>query len=676
MKLPFILGAALLAPLSQSVADRFGSGTNAFTLEFESIGDAGNAAGTGGYGAVVYDFRISTHEVSEDVLQRAVNAGMTGVTAGAWTGNQPAAFVDWFEAAAFVNFLNTDRGYTPAYDLSWDGESWTMNLWSSGNAWQLGGENLYRHKDAYYFLPSENEWFKAAYYKGGGTKAGYWTYATRSDSPIGFLTNTAVTQAVGSYSSYPSPYGTFDQSGNAWELMVSATSAPYARGGGAGGFYSSTYYASTFRDFHVGDVAGMGFRLATPAVVGPTVPSDPTAAIAASLFRAPTNVRVSRPDAGGAAIVAWDAPPVLSGVARRGYLLQWSSNGGTTWITGDTPLDAVATSSTVAGLDASKAYVFRVAATSDAGTGAYSEPTLEFTAGALPPAPTPLSTTAGPGRVTVRWAALPAGQSVSDYVVEVSSDTGNTWTEHPNRGDSNTREVTVTNLTPNQLHWFRVRAVNMTGKGTASAHLAATPTATAPAAPLNVKAEPLNAGAAVDWTFGSTGGSPITNMALEQSSDGGATWQAVALAAPLSTTNPRAIVTGLVNGKAYTFRVTTTNAIGTSTASAPSSPVTPRLDVPFAGGRMRDDGLIELAAGIKVGNDTSTVTVFVNPVAPSFTAPSSLPAGVTAIEGLPTTVALGAFTGPDGDGTSPDGSQWTVDVRWWPRPVARFRHKA
>jgi hypothetical protein len=33
----------------------------------------------------------------------------------------------------------------------------TMTLWSSAQAWQAGGENMYRHKDAYYFLPSEDE---------------------------------------------------------------------------------------------------------------------------------------------------------------------------------------------------------------------------------------------------------------------------------------------------------------------------------------------------------------------------------------------------------------------------------------------------------------------------------------------------------------------------------------
>ena len=232
MKLPLVLGVALLVPLSQSDADTFGNGTNAFTLTFESIGDAGNAAGTGGYGAVVYDFRISTHEVSEDVLQRAVNSGLTGVTAGAWNGDQPGAFVDWFEAAAFVNFLNTDRGFTPAYDLSWDGESWTMNLWSSGDAWQLGGENLYRHKDAHYFLPSENEWFKAAYYKGGGTDAGYWNYPTQQDTaPTAVASGTLAGTAVFDGQDQPAPvlangglsaYGPSGMGGNVAEWTESA----------------------------------------------------------------------------------------------------------------------------------------------------------------------------------------------------------------------------------------------------------------------------------------------------------------------------------------------------------------------------------------------------------------------------------------------------------------------
>jgi formylglycine-generating enzyme required for sulfatase activity len=281
MKLLPILGAALLAPLTQSVADTFGSGTNTFSLEFESIGDAGNAAGAGGIGAVIYDFRLSTTEISEDVLQRAVNAGLTGVTAGAWSGDQPAAFVDWFEAAAFVNFLNTDRGFTAAYDLSWDGESWTMNLWSSAEAWQLGGENLYRHKDAFYFLPSEDEWFKAAYYMGGGTNAGYWSYPTQQDTAptavdSGTLAGTAVYDgreepASVSASGGLSSYGQRGLGGNvaewtesAWDGLNNSSSEDRTVRGGDW-FGSFDQLAHTSRDINAPlyESDFIGFRVAS-----------------------------------------------------------------------------------------------------------------------------------------------------------------------------------------------------------------------------------------------------------------------------------------------------------------------------------------------------------------------------------------------------------------------------
>ena len=39
-----------------------------------------------------------------------------------------------------------------------------------------------RNAGAKYFLPSENEWYKAAFYKGGGTNAGYGLYPTKSDA--------------------------------------------------------------------------------------------------------------------------------------------------------------------------------------------------------------------------------------------------------------------------------------------------------------------------------------------------------------------------------------------------------------------------------------------------------------------------------------------------------------
>jgi formylglycine-generating enzyme len=153
------------------------------------------------------------------------------VTAFPWTDSQPAGSMSWFQAAAFVNWLNVQR--TPglkAYNLT--GVS-SLTPWASVDAWQAGGENLYRHKDAYYFLPSEDEWYKAAYHKNDGVTANYWDYATGSNSiPIAVASGTTAGTAVyNGETDTPvavdnagglSAYGTMGQNGNLWEWNESA----------------------------------------------------------------------------------------------------------------------------------------------------------------------------------------------------------------------------------------------------------------------------------------------------------------------------------------------------------------------------------------------------------------------------------------------------------------------
>ncbi len=98
---------------------------------------------------------------------------------------------------------------------------------------------------AEYFLPTENEWYKAAYYKTGGTNAGYWLYPWCSNTPpvntlsatgtnnANFFNGSAYTVAsagwggattpVGAFASSPGPYGTFDMVGNVGQWSKTAT---------------------------------------------------------------------------------------------------------------------------------------------------------------------------------------------------------------------------------------------------------------------------------------------------------------------------------------------------------------------------------------------------------------------------------------------------------------------
>ncbi len=237
----FLVVAALLAAFSFTsrisaqiitATDAFGSGANTFTIDFVDIGNAGNAADTTEFGAVPYDYRIGKFEISQNQIDRATVNGMANVTAGAWLANQPAANISWVQAAAFVNWLNTSTGKQAAYNLTFSG-SWSMTLWSSADAWQLGGENLYRHKDAYYFMPSDNEWYKAAYFNPAGSN--YFNFPTGSDTfptPVTSGTNadTAVfnlpsmiaAPAMVDSAGGLSPYGTMGQGGNVFEWNETA----------------------------------------------------------------------------------------------------------------------------------------------------------------------------------------------------------------------------------------------------------------------------------------------------------------------------------------------------------------------------------------------------------------------------------------------------------------------
>ena len=278
------LAAACSCQTTQAGTVSFGSGGNAFSMEFVEIGSPGNADDTTGSpnpaGKVDYTYQMGKFEVSEDMITKFNASQALTITKDTRGTDKPATSVSWNEAARFVNWLNTSTGGTEAYQFTTGGVNDDIALWSSADAWQLGGENRFRHKDAQYWLPSMDEWYKAAYYDptsstyfgfptGGstaptavasGTTAGTAVYAGAAADPAD------ITQAGGL-----SPFGIMGLGGNVFEWEETTldltnglgSSSRGVRGGlwssGSGNLSSSPRFSNTPA---VGS-GGVGFRVAS-----------------------------------------------------------------------------------------------------------------------------------------------------------------------------------------------------------------------------------------------------------------------------------------------------------------------------------------------------------------------------------------------------------------------------
>ncbi len=175
-RIPILL-VAILASTASAHADLFGTGTNQFSIDFVAIGHAGNAADATGYGAVGYNYRIGRTEVSIDQFfkARAADGRIGNGDENFWNNgaltvgvNAPASRMSWFDAAMFCNWLTTGDAYTGAYQFNGSGVMTCLD-----RTFRNGGGLAY-------VLPSEDEWYKAAYFKPDGN--GYSLYASGLNS--------------------------------------------------------------------------------------------------------------------------------------------------------------------------------------------------------------------------------------------------------------------------------------------------------------------------------------------------------------------------------------------------------------------------------------------------------------------------------------------------------------
>ncbi|MCE5277897.1 MAG: SUMF1/EgtB/PvdO family nonheme iron enzyme [Planctomycetaceae bacterium] len=177
-----------MATGSGAQADVFGTGANQFTIDFVVISNATNPVS--GRGIVLTDYRTSVFEITNGQWNKfkAEYGPVKGYPTGAYDGTSlvwggddcPTNMVSWYEAAQFVNWLNISTGHHAAYKFTGTQgqDDYTYANWTAAEA--AGGVNLRRHKDAYYFLPTEDEWVKAAYWNGTTMQ----DYATRPGESV------------------------------------------------------------------------------------------------------------------------------------------------------------------------------------------------------------------------------------------------------------------------------------------------------------------------------------------------------------------------------------------------------------------------------------------------------------------------------------------------------------
>lgn len=311
--LPAAVALALLLLGGAAKSNVFDLGPGLTNLETVPIGDPGNRGYP--FGAVSYSYHIGRYEVTTaqycdflnhkaksdpyglyhtrmadtstfgygcNIQQSGADGDYSYSVATDWA-NRPVNYVSFWAACRFVNWLNNGQGdgdtETGAYDL---------NGFTGADA-----SLIPRNEGAKWYMPSENEWYKAAYYSGGSHGYYWWypipyggmltnvlgatppyygaTYQRYGSEPRYTIGAPYYRTEVGAHTSSVSAYGTFDQAGNVWEwteglMYPYETNPDFGQRIVRGGSWSSSdgqLYASARYGFSPAawGYSGMGFRV-------------------------------------------------------------------------------------------------------------------------------------------------------------------------------------------------------------------------------------------------------------------------------------------------------------------------------------------------------------------------------------------------------------------------------
>ena len=198
----------------------------------------------------LYDTNMWSH-VRGCKIQRSGTPGSYSYSVAADWANRPVNLVSWGDAARFSNWLHNGQPTGPQGLATTEDGSYYLN----GAMTDAELLAVVREADAIWFIPSEDEWYKAAYHYNDGVTGNYWDYPTGTDAgpsndlidpdpgnnatfygyPGDFTIGSPYYRTeVGAHENSDSPYGTFDQGGNVFEWNEAVLSGSYrgVRGGG------------------------------------------------------------------------------------------------------------------------------------------------------------------------------------------------------------------------------------------------------------------------------------------------------------------------------------------------------------------------------------------------------------------------------------------------------------
>ena len=266
---------ALLLTLAASVA----SAEPVVNLDLGYVGNAGNTVKAGnGFGTVGYDFQMAKTETTNAQYVSFLNNSIAGrngdfgvfSTANAGNSaymiqrsgsagnfvyslkspdaaNKPVNFVSWFSAARFANWLSNGGTIEAGTETG----SYTLDGKTSGSL-------VARNPGAIYYLPSADEWTKAAYYS--ADTSSYFRFASisatnsslngtlpaagnSSSDPSSFSATWEATASgpttVGFFDTVTSAYGMYDMVGNVNEMTDTSSPTDASRYALFSGSYAS-----------------------------------------------------------------------------------------------------------------------------------------------------------------------------------------------------------------------------------------------------------------------------------------------------------------------------------------------------------------------------------------------------------------------------------------------------